>query len=301
MATSPLYVSGGGFKFSQCTKFGTWEWEVVSQNDKCGPQNFFVSNINTPYGLFTSVSVPIPAEVINAMYQSVFDMISQLSPKIMLVGQSSFSLTVTEGDPDTFVGNTVLTNAGAYGSVMSVSATQSAQWLKSRPTSMDGVGKNQQVSFESIVKPTLMSFSNSPYSGTISYQDNTGNTVVASFAIAVLPRPMINASSTSIVIGFYICTVSNTGPISLTITNSGPVGSSLSFNVSKVQNQSNWLLISPTSAGPIPSGGSVNISLSLDPDKAPRIPGVYTDIIRISSNNASNSPIDIPFTLNVFP
>lgn len=294
-------VRGGGFDFSVCSVGGTWQWRVTASNIYGAGQLYQVEDIRTPFGSLANTDLPIPGEVITAMAESLASLQQQLQPRVALTGPTSFSITVTEGDPVIGVGDIEFSNVGAFGSFMTVTASPNSPWLSVDPPSVAGIDKNGSGQISARVDPRILLATASPYLGYVNIQDNASppTLIPVPFNVTVMPRPAIGLSSSAAALAFYLSSMVPAGTASIVITNTGPLTSLLSFTVAKVQNQSPWLAIAPASGSSIPSGGSVTVVLSLISDRVPSIPGVYTEILRVASPNASNSPLEITVTLTV--
>lgn len=297
-------ISGTSIEFSLPSVGGTWSWKVRSNSVRAAGQLYEVIDVITPYGPITTAAIPLPAEVVSAMAQSVLDVQAQFAPLMVLAqGSTTFSVVITEGDPDQEVGTATVYNGGAYGSYMTVTATPGASWLSASPASCQDMGKNQSATFNiSLVTATILS-SGSPYLGVVNLQDNRVPPTVISFivSVTVLPRPIIGYTPSAISLSFMSSTGVPGGSQQLVISNTGPVMSSLEFTLAKVQNAAWWDFI-PVSGGPLAPGETEIITLSVVPSRAQGYtPGVYTDAIRITSRNASNSPIDVNVSLTVMP
>jgi len=296
-----IAVASGGFQFSIISIGGTWLWTVDAINQGNG-QIYQVRDIITPYGNLLD-KFPIPGDVIIAMSDSINQMAEQLSPKISFVSPpvTNLSITITEGDPETVVGLIPIFNAGAIGSFMTASASSDVSWLITSPSVIYGLGKNNQAQFNVSVIPTNLVYSLSPYTGNINIQDNRNPPTIIQTTITavVLPKSIIEVSPAAIFLDYWLVTNSPGLSQLLTVKNNGPVNSVLNFTVGKLTNNSPWLNISPTFGGPLSSGLSTMLTLSIVPAGVPQIPGNYIETVRISSFNASNSPTDIIITLKV--
>jgi hypothetical protein len=287
-------VSSSSVGFSLSSVGGTWSWTVRSNNVYGGSQLYQVDEILTPWGRLSDVESPIPADVVEAMAASISDLRGQLAPLLSLVqGVSSFNVTVTEGDSVSSAASVLVQNSGAFGSFMTATGTPSAPWLSVDPSSLSGVPRGGQGTFNVRVIPSTLLSNSSPYVGTVNLQDNrTPSTVIPlTFVVTVLPKPAISLSVTDVTFTFSLSTMTSgmsTGTV--TVTNAGPPNSLLNFTVGKLNNCSPWLVVSPTSGGPLAVGGSSDLSLSLTTANVPGIPGVYTETVQVSSTTASNSP-----------
>lgn len=295
-------VSGGGFQFQKCSGTGTWTWSVVSQNVSCGG-SFFVTDVLTPYGKFTDVSVPIPADIVLAMAESIVQFETQLIPKLVLLdpAHGPYKLTITEGSPIQTAGMVGVVNAGALGSSMMASASASVPWLFAQPPTIASLGKNQSGVFSIFIRPDITVAAPTPYLATVNFQDNAPapNLVQVTFEVTVLPRPSISTVPASLHFYYYLSSGSSSGPQVIAVSNNGPSSSALTFRVGKVLCQSPWLLISPVAGGPLDSGQTVSVNFSLDLDRIPQIQGLYNEIVYVVSSDAANSPAPLSIMLEV--
>ena len=295
-------VKGGGYNFQTSSVGGTWCWTVRANNTQGLGQLYDVANILTPYGPLENVQIPIPGDVVVSMYESLLDIKGQLAPLLSLVQPATtlYTVTITEGDPDQEVGTVDFQNVGAFGSFMTVTATPGASWLEASPEVTQDLGKNQTGSVNIALLTSTFLQSGSPYSAVVNLQDNRDPPTVIpiTVTVVVLPRPVILASPTSVDLTYIIAT-STPGPSqTVTVQNSGPSGSVLNWTAAAV-NGSAWISLAPSSGGPLASGESDDVIISVVPSQAPSVPGTYTETVRISSGNASNSPVDVSVSLIV--
>lgn len=296
-------VSGGGFEFQVESVHGVWRWLVRANNLQGVGQLYELVNITTPFGSLFQTQIPIPGDVVEAMAQSLHDLQSQLAPLMVLVPPSvtSFNLLVTEGDPDQAIGSVEVQNAGAFGSFMTATSTPSVPWLSASPNFVQGIGKNEKTTFSlSLLTATLLE-SGSPYSGIVNLQDSRDPPTVipVTVNVTVLPRPVISVSPSQVSLTYVLSTSTPGGAQAVTVENAGPVGSQLDFTVTKVNNNSPWLAITPLSGGSLASGATDQVTFSVVPGQVPLVPGLLQETVRISSPNASNSPVDVTVQLTV--
>lgn len=297
-------VTQGGFSFSVPSVGGTWSWTLQANNVQGAGQLYQFVGITTPYGpLQDATYIPIPADVIVAMADSLTQFQQQLNPMLALVSpaQTIFNTTITEGDPGSTISTTLFQNVGAFGSFMSVTATPDVQWLSPQPSLVSGLGKNNQGQTQVKLVPSSLLAINSPYVGHVNLQDNRSPSTLIplTFQINVLPRPQISVSSVSITLSYSLLTASAGGAVSLTVQNSGPVNSILNFSLSKLFNNSPWLAFTPGSGGPLSSGQNSIITFSVVSSNAPAIAGTYTENVGVLSTNAGNSPVQVTISLIV--
>lgn len=299
----PFTVSGGSYEFSLASVGGVWSWAVRANNVQGAGQLYEVINVRTPYGPIERVAAPIPGDVVLGMADSVISVQGQLSPLLALVspGTVSFTITIVEGDSNQVAATIPFQNAGNFGSFMTVVGTPGVPWLQVNPAAIAGVAKGEQGQMTvTLLTSTLLS-SSSPYSGTVSLQDNRSvpTVITLTFNVVVLPRPLIGVSPVSLGLSFFLSTQSSGPSAVLAVSNPGPATSSLNWSVSKLLNSSPWLSFSPASGGPLASGQSANVTCTLVPSLVPQVVGTYQETLRVSSPNASNSPVDVPLVLTV--
>jgi len=215
--------------------------------------------------------------------------------------QRARNVIITEGDPDEEVGSVTVQNSGAFGSFMGVTATPSAPWLTVSPSSAQGVGRGETVTFDLSISTATLLASGSPYAGVVNLQDYRSSPTVIpiTVTVTVLPRPVITTSPSQIDLTYVLSTSTAGPPKVMALSNSGPTGSQLDYTIAKLNNNSPWLSISPLSGGPLAAGDSEQITFSVVSSQAPAVPGTYQETVRISSPNASNSPVDVVVQLVV--
>jgi len=293
------FISGGGFEYSLNSVGGIWKWKVTANNIVNSGQYYYVDDINTPFGPLDVVASPIPSDVIEAMSSSLNTFKTQLTPILTLTSSASVNFTVSEGDSINDVGLVTFTNTGALGSFLSVSATPNASWLLASPTSILGFGKNEIRSTNVRVNPANLLAINSPYAGVINLQNLNNPLVVipVTYSITVLPRPTIGSNIATVNFTYNIATNAGSGPVTVIISNTGPLTSILNVFLNKIQNNSPWLSFTPSSLGPLASAASANVIFTLNTGAVTKIAGTYTETVAVSSVNATNTPLIL--TVNV--
>lgn len=295
-------VSGSAFEFSLESTGGLWRWKTVAQNVSGAGVSYEVRDIDTPWGSLFRTAIPIPADVVQAMSQGIVEMQQQLAPQLALVDPSStsFVVVITEGDPNLVVAEVPFFNAGAFGSSMTATAAPGAPWLRADPGQVAGLGRNDQGEFTITLLTGSLVAASTPYLAAVNLQDNKvpSTLIPLTFSVSVLPRPVISVSPSDVVFNWYQSTSSGDGPMSVSVSNSGPPSSSMDW-AAALLNASGWLAVNPASGGPLASTASESVSLSLNPACIPPMPGTYSDKLRFSSPSASNCYVDVTVTLNV--
>jgi hypothetical protein len=289
--------AGGGFSFSLNSIGGTWRWTVFASNLGLLYQ---VQDISTPYGPMNVAMIPLPADVVQAMAQSITDVKNQLKPLMTLVSsQTSFSVGVTEGDPRQNVGSVQIRNDGAFGSFLSAMATPDVPWLVVLTPEIDGLARGETATFVIDLVPDQLLAAQSPFTGHVRIQNTADSSsyIIVSVSVLVLPRPAISVNTQSVAMAWSVGTPTPTVQY-ITVANNGPGTSSLDFSIAKVSNVP-WLTVAPESGGPLAAGMTETIQLSIVGISVPASLGEHVETVRISSTNASNSPVDVTVTLTV--
>jgi hypothetical protein len=295
-------VSSGGYEFNHASVGGKWYWKVVANNVVGAGQLYQVTDIRSPFGPMASSMIPLPGDVVQKMADSLSEMQSLLAPLIALVtpGDTAFAVTVVEDGPTSTGAVTPFLNSGAFGSFLTATATPDVPWLTATPSSVVGVGKNEQAQFTISVLPADLLAVDSPYVGHVNLQDNraTPTTVVITMTVTVQPKPVIALDASEIVLTYSLLTETAGADGVLTVTNDGLASSELTAIIAKVQNASPWLSFTPSSVGPVTSG-SATVTFSVVPSGVPAQTGTYTETILVSSSTASNSPQTVSLKLTV--
>ena len=298
-------VNSGGFRFSKFSVSGCWYWSVLASNTEGANQQYYIHDIQTPYGRITDgIDTPIPGDVVVEMASSLSQFQQQLSPLLALVSgqQTVYNVTVTQGDPSSSVGSINFLNAGAFGSFMTASASPTAPWLSASPTFIPGIGQNQHGKFDIILNPSILVTQTNPYAGSINLQDNKvpPTLVPITVNVTVLPQPIISVNQTDFQFSWISDNHANSGSVQLLVTNSGPTSSILGFTIAKVTNCSPWLTFSPVMFSDIHGGSSpAIITLSLVSQCVPQSPGTYFETLLIVSPNAQKTHVAVSVTLTV--
>jgi hypothetical protein len=244
---------------------------------------------------------PLPGDVVQAMAQSIVSVQGQVKPSMSLISSSVFTLGITEGDPSVDIGTVQIRNDGGFGSYLSASATPDVPWLSVLTPEIQGIEMGGTASFSIALVPDSMLASQSPYVGHVRIQDvnDSSSFITATVNAIVIPRPAISVSTQNISFSWsYLTPASSTQYV--TVANSGPGTSNLEFSASKISNVA-WLSVSPVSGGPLAAGEFESVVLSIVSTSVPTVVGSYSETVRISSPNASNSPVDVTVTLTVTP
>ena len=288
------------FLFNLDTPTGRWRWVTVLDNSKSVPE-FAVRDITTPFGLYRD-SIPIPGEVITAMSSSIDEITGQFPPNILVGPPSTLEFFVDEGRGYSEAQAVAVTNNGLYGSVLSVSMTTSAAYIIANPTLLGGLAYNQSGAFQVTVDSSELLSVASPIVGEVVVQDPRSSNGLVSLPVTINVRPKAEITVSPSLLEFTaVKPLSGSfAPVptqQFTVTNTGPAGSILEFQVQRLTNLSPWLQSFAPVLGTLNSGESQIITVSVSPDMS-TLQGVHSETLRVSGYS-SNSTADVQVTLEV--
>ena len=289
------YLSANSYQFHHLTAVGRWEWTV--RVELVTSPTYSVVNIKSPYGLLRD-SIPLPGDVVEQMALSI-ESLRTAFPSTLTLGPS-LVFTVDEGRGVSGSQSFTVTNGGVFGSAASVAIVSSVPYVRVTPSAMSGLSPSEtgtaQVSVDS---SGLLAGS---YSGTLTVTDPnaTNSPQVGSVAITVRPKATIGRSPSSL--SFTVARPLS-GPYpaiptqTLTIQNTGPVGSVLGYTVAKLIGTSDWLNVITPTQGTLASAATQAVTIGVAPATS-YLYGTYTETLRISGYS-SNSYLDVPVTLTI--
>jgi hypothetical protein len=261
-----------------------------------------VRDVISPWGLLRD-SVPIPGDIVSAMAESISELRSAFAPSILVGPPSTLSFVLDEGRGFGPPQQVQIANGGIYGSLLGVSLTTSASYIRVAPDRLGNLAFNESGVVDTLVDSTNLLAVNSPYAATIVIQDpNALNTPqVVPITIAVRPKAIISAAPLSI--EFAAVTPGGGGafpPIpsqQFIVQNTGPAGSVLEYQVQKLVGQSAWLVSFAPSTGSLVSTATQAVTVVVQPPTG-LLPGLYTETLRVSGYS-QNSYQDILIQLLV--
>jgi hypothetical protein len=277
---------------------GKWRWTTRLDVSGSNP-SYSIRDIKSPYGLLRD-SIPLPGDVVQAMAESIDDLKANFSPHMLIGPPSSLTFEVDEGRGYSLPQGILLTNDGVYGSILGVSITSSAPYLRSVPGNIGNLAVNETGQFDVDVNSATLLADDSPYSDVLTIQDPgaTNSPQTVPITIIVRPKPTV---ATSIALLIFTVVKPLTGsfpPVpdqTFSVQNSGPLGSVLDFDVNKLTGLSDWLTGILPATGILDSGDNQSISVSVSPADG-LSKGTYTETLRIGGFS-TNSYVDVEVRL----
>lgn len=281
------------------TARGAWRW--TTRMNTAGPSpTFTIVDIVSPYGLLRD-SIPLPGEVVTKMAESITTMASAFSPRILL-SSGSITITLDEGRGFGVAQTVTVTNNGSFGSVLAAALTSSVGYVKVTPANLTGLAAQSSGSFQVNADSTSLLASGSPYSASVAVQDASATNTPQTLSVTVVVRAKATITLSPDELLF------NVGgppggpwpaipPQTFTLTNTGPAGSVLDFQIEKLMGPSAWLTSFTPSFGTLGSNAGLNVTVAVAPIPY-MLPGVYEEYLRISGYS-SNLHQDLLVTLTI--
>lgn len=261
---------------------GYWRWKTRMDVSQSMPQ-FSVRDIVSPFGVLRD-NVPIPGPVVEAMSQSITELQQAFAP-LILIAPTSLTFTVDQGrgfsDPQTVT----VTNNGVYGSLLSPTLTSSAAYVNVMPAQLGGLAFNESGQSQITVDSTNLLATASPYAATVIVQDPNATNSPQTVSLAIVVRPLAHIATNTPILTFY-ASRPLTGPYppipaqSFTLSNTGPSGSLLEYQIQKTFH-SPWLVSYNPVSGDLAGGASQPVTVNVMPDEC-MVCGTYTETLRIS-------------------
>jgi len=289
------------YEFQTQVSSGTWRW--VTRLDVTGARPVYeIRGIVSPFGLLRD-STPIPGEVVQSMSDSI-DALQQNFPPAILIGPpAALTFEVDEGRGFSDPQDVLLTNNGVFGSLLGTVLTASAGYVVVTPTSVGNLAANEVGSFSVAVDSTSLLSANSPYNEQINVTDPDASNNPQVLTMSVVARPKATIDVAPLALDFAVVKPVS-GPFppvptqQFTVSNLGPAGSVLNYQIQKLTGLSNlWLVGIGPVTGQLSSGGSQIITVSVVPDESLSA-GTYVETLRISGYS-TNTQIDITVQLVV--
>jgi hypothetical protein len=282
------------YRFELITAAGRWQW-VTRLDVSLSRPSYSVRDIVTPYGLLRD-SIPLPGDVVQAMSESITTLQSNFAPSIVFGPPTTLVFNVTEGRGFSASQSVPVTNGGVYGSLLGVTITSSAPYVRPVPAAVSGLALNETGSFAVDVDSTSLLASSSPYTQTLTLQDpsalNSPRTIPVT--INVVPKATVSVSPLTLIFSVTKPLSGTFPPIatqSFSVQNSGPAGSSLDYDVKKLKGTSDWLIGIMPATAVLASTQTQATTLTVDPPDS-MLAGTYTETLRVSGYS-SNTYVDV--------
>lgn len=286
------------YQFEVSLASGAWRWTTRVDVSKAQAQTE-IRDVITPYGLLRD-SIPIPGEVVQAMAESIQQLLLAYPPSILL-DPTSLIFVVDEGRGVSASVPVRVTNNGILGSLLSVQITSSAPYVIAAPANIGGLVANASGSFDVFVDSTHLLASGTPYTAGLTVQSSAASNSPLSIPVSVNVRPKatISPGVTSLVFNVGAPLTGVFPPIpsqQLSLSNSGPPTSVLDYQIRTLVGVP-WLASVAPVYGSINGGGIQPITVAVAPPPG-MLQGAYTETLRITGYS-SNMSVDVIVTLNI--
>jgi hypothetical protein len=288
------------YQFEFAVPAGKWRWTTRLDVSGSNPV-YSVREIKSPYGLLRD-SIPIPGTVVQAMSESIDELMANFASSILVGPPSTLTFEVDEGRGFSEPLSVPLTNVGVYGSILGVTITTSAPYLRSIPANIGNLAVNESGQFDVDVSSTSLLAADSPYSEVITIQDPGATNSPQTVPVTIIVRPKPTISATPLLLTFTVVKpLSGAFPVipsqNFTIQNTGLAGSVLDFDVNKLTGLSDWLTGITPVTGQLDASDTQVVAVTCSPaDSLSR--GTYSETLRIGGFS-TNGYIDVEIVLVV--
>lgn len=278
------------YSFEHTTPSGKWRWTTRLDVSQSSPI-YSVRDVVTPYGLLRD-SIPLPGTLVQAMAESITELQANFTPRILAGPPSSFTFTVDEGRGFAPGQTLSVTNNGVYGSLLSATMTASQPFIKVTPASVGNLAVNETGQATIEVDATTLLASSSPYNETVSIADPTATNTPVSVPVTVVVRPKATISTSVALLTFTVAKpLSGNFPAiasqTFDVSNTGPGGSVLAFDIKKLTGLCNWISSVLPSSGTLNSSQSSTVTVSVAPPSN-MVWGTYSETLRVSGYSSNN-------------
>lgn len=277
---------------------GPWRWVTRIDVSKAVVETY-IRDIITPYGLLRD-SIPLPGEVVQAMADSITEVLQAYAPSILL-SPTTLDFVVDEGRGISAAKSVLVTNNGILGSLLSATITSSASYVLPLPANVDGLVSNASGTFEVSVDSTNLTSLASPLAAQLTVQSASASNSPQTIPVTITVRPKaeITPSATTMTFNAVKPLTGDFAAIpsqQFTLSNTGPATSVLEYQIKKLKGVT-WLASYSPTYGSINGGNSEAVTVVVAPPSNLAV-GTYTETLRITGYS-SNSSVDVVITLNV--
>lgn len=294
-------IQSQDFRFSVATARGTWRW--VTRMDVSGlAPVFLVCEVLTPTGLLRD-TIPIPGDVIEAMSDSITQLRDNFQPHILIGPPTSLTFTVDEGRGFSPPQAVILTNNGIYGSLLAATLTTSASYVTTTPGAVGNLASNETGQFVVAVDSTNLVAVDSPYTETVTVHDVRAGNTPQTLPVTINVRPKATIARSPGQLNFSVAkpfpgTFPPIPSQQFTLSNTGPSGSVLDYQIQRLTDTSNdWLVSYAPLSGLVAGGSSQLITVAVAPIESLSC-GIYQETLRISGYS-TNSFVDVVVQLTI--
>ena len=286
------------YQFQVSLAGGAWRWTTRIDVSKSVLKTE-IRDVISPYGLLRD-SVPIPGEVVEAMADSIQEVLQAYTPSILL-SVSSVTFVVDEGRGVSAPIAVQVTNNGVLGSLLSATVTSSVAYVFPIPASVNGLTANQSGQFELSADSTNLLAAGSPYVSSLMVQGTNATNSPQVVPVTVIVRPKATIDVTPTTLTFNVAKpLSGAFPAipsqQFDLDNIGLPTSVLDYQIRKLTGVPWMVSVSPV-YGSVNGGSTQPITVVVAPPEAMGV-GTYTETLRISGYS-SNQTVDVVVTLNI--
>lgn len=288
------------YQFEHSLPEGKWRWTTRLDVSKSNPE-YSIRDIVSPFGLLRD-SIPLPGAVVEAMAESIEELQANFSPNILVGPPTSLSFEVDEGRGFSASQSVIITNDGVYGSILGVTITSSASYVRSVPANIGNLSINESGQFDVDVDSTDLLAVNSPYNESLTIQDPGATNSPQAVPVVIVVRPKAEITCTPLLLTFTVTKplvgdFPAIAPQTFSVQNTGPATSVLEYTVSQLTGLASWLTGIVPSSGTLASGASENVEVTVAPPSN-LLQGTYTETLRVAGFS-SNSQVDVEIQLVV--
>lgn len=282
------------YRFQQRTPQGVWKW--VTRVDMSGPiPVYLIREVATPMGLMRE-STSIPGDVVQSMAASIGELQQAFPPSIVLGPPTSLTFDVDEGRGFSQAQTVQVSNGGVYGSLLGVSLSVSAEYVRVAPTEVGNLTPDESGSFDVSVDSTSLLTSESPYAATVILQNPSADNSPQVLPVTINVRPKATITMFPTVVTFRVTrSVDGTFPVlpaqQFQVQNSGPLASSLEYIIRRLTGLSDWLVGFSPASGTVPGGSAQDVTVLVRPVQGMGT-GTYEETLRVGGYS-TNSYADV--------
>lgn len=288
------------YTFQHVTPRGEWRWTTRLDVSGSVP-SFSIRDIFSPYGLLRD-SIPLPGEVVESMAGSITTLMTAFAPAMLIGPPVTLTFTVDEGAGYSASQDLVLTNTGAFGSLLQATLTPSAAFIRVAPSTVGGLLQGETSTAGIQVNATTLTAALSPYAGAVTAVSPSATNTPQVLPLVIIVRPKATIAVLPLTLTFSVVKPI-TGPFpaiapqGFALQNTGPIASLLAYGIQKITGLSPWLTSILPSSGSVPGGTFQSVTVTVVPPDT-LLPGTYTETLRISGYS-TNFFVDLPVTLVV--